>query len=243
MTTQLLMPERRLSLDIPTGRGLRKVVEVSSKKIHPAFVFAGDELLPAAAHYQGVADNLLRGDWWNRRRVFVTSPRDGDGKTCTAFNLAWALSSRDQSVLLLELNFARPQFRAVLGDLRIWHGIECALRGSAKPADSVFSMEAYGLNVCAVRDATPFSQLKQPLFRLSAFLDWCSQKYDWLVLDCPPVLSKEWNHWHREYASPALMVVREQQTTLIETRKASKILGDNLKGVLLNDSVANDAAH
>jgi hypothetical protein len=39
------------------------------------------------------------------------------------------------------------------------------------------------------------------------------------------------------------MVVREQQTTLIETRKASKILGDNLKGVLLNDSVANDAAH
>jgi Mrp family chromosome partitioning ATPase len=242
MTTQLLMPERRLSLDIPTGRGLRKVVEVSSKNIHPALVFARDTLLPAAAHYQEVADNLIRGDWWNPRRVFVTSPAAGDGKTCTAFNLAWALSSRNQSVLLLELNFARPQFRTVLGDLRIWHGIECALRGSTKPADCVFSMEACGLNVCAVRDATPFSHLKQPLLRLHAFLDWCSERHDWLILDCPSVLSREWNHWHRENASPALMVVREQQSTLVDTRKASKILGENLKGLLLNDSVANITA-
>ena len=238
MTTQLLAPEATLSLDIPTGRGLRKVVEVPSKNLHPALVFAGAELLPASANYQHVADNLIRGDWWTRRRIFITSPAAGDGKTCTSFNLAWALSSREQSVLLVELNFARPQFRAVLGDLRIWHGIDCALRGSAKASDSVFSMGANGLNVCAVRDATPSTQLKQHLLRLDAFLNWCSEQYDWLILDCPPVLSREWNRWFREYAEPALLLVREQQTPLVEVRRAAALLGSNLKGVLLNDAVA-----
>ena len=37
-------------------------------------------------------------------------------------------------------------------------------------------------------------------------------------------------------------MVREQQSTLVDTRKASKILGENLKGLLLNDSVANITA-
>jgi Mrp family chromosome partitioning ATPase len=237
MTTQFLMPERRLSLNMPTGRGLHRVVEVSSKHIHPTLVFAGAEPLPASAQYQEVADNLLHGDWWTPRQIFVTSPSTGDGKTCTSFNLAWAMSSRDRSVLLVELNFARPQFRTVLGDLRIWHGIDGVLRGSAKPADSVFSIAANGLDVCAVRDATPFAQLKQYLPRLKDFFAWASENYDWLILDCPPVLSLPWRQWFSEYAGPTLLVVREQQTPMVETRKAAKLLGANLKGVLLNDSV------
>jgi Mrp family chromosome partitioning ATPase len=238
MTTQYLIPESQLSLSMPTGRGLRKIVEVPNRDIHPALLIDGRESLPGAADYQNVAANLLRGDWWTPQRIFVTSPSTGDGKTCTAFNLAWAVSQLEKSVLLLELNFVRPQFRTVLGDLRIWHGIDGALRGSAKPADSIFSMGTTGLDVGAVRDATPVAQLKQFVHRLDAFLDWCSQEYDWLILDCPPVLSPEWHQWFRDYAGPTLLVIREQQTPLVETRKAAKRLGGNLKGVLLNDSAA-----
>jgi Mrp family chromosome partitioning ATPase len=239
MTTEFVMPERRLSLNMPIGRGQRKVVEVSSKQIHPALMIAGAESAAALAHYEHAAETLLKTDWGApERRVFVTSPVQGDGKTCTAFNLASALRLKGKPVLLLELNFAQPKFRAVLGDLRMWHGIEGALRGSAKPADSVFSMGEHGPDVCAVRDATPRSQVKHCFGRLSAFLDWCSGQYEWLVVDCPAVLSPGWNDWFRVHAAPALMVVREQQTPLVETRRAMKVLGQHLNGVLLNDFVA-----
>jgi len=236
--TQLLIPQNRLSLDMPTGRGLRKVVEVSCKDMNPALMIAGRQSELAAEDYHNLAAKLLTENYWTGRRVFVTSPAAGDGKTCTAFNLAWALSKQGKSVLLAELNFARPQFRTVLGGLRIWYGIDCALRGSAKPSDSVFSMGGNGVDVCAVRDAARSGQLKEYLPRLDAFLGWFTDKYDWIILDCPAVLSREWNSWFREFADPALLVVREQQTPLVEIRKTTKLLGSQLKGILLNDSVA-----
>jgi Mrp family chromosome partitioning ATPase len=230
------MEERRLSLSMPIGGGPRKVVEVPSKDILSTLIFANEQLLTGAAGYHAVAENLLHENWWNPRRVFVTSPVRGDGKTCTAFNLAWALTTRGKSVLLVELNFARPRFRSVLGDLRIRYGVDCAIRGSVKPADSVFSMGSDRLNVSAVRDAMGRRELKQNMPSLVSFLNWGSENYDWLILDCPSVLSPSWNTWFRENAEPALLVVREHQTPLVQIRQATRNLGDRLKGVLLNDS-------
>lgn len=193
MTTQLATPERSFSLNMPTGHGLSKLVEIPSNKIDRGLIFARPEAIPAAQNYLSAADHLLEEKRWNSGRVFVTSPVPGDGKTCTAFNLAWALSCRNKSVLLVELNFARPQFRSLLGNLRVWHGIDCALRGAAKPGDSMFSIGPPGLNVCAVRDATSPHHRNQHFERLDAFLDWCGERYNWLILDCPPVLSREWS--------------------------------------------------
>jgi Mrp family chromosome partitioning ATPase len=239
MTTHSLIPERQLSMNVAADSGHREVVQVPAKSIHSALVFAGAEPSPAAADYLKVADNLLQGGWWSPRRVFVTSPASGDGKTCTSFNLAWALTIRRQSVLLLELNFARPKFRMVLGDLRIWRGIEWTLRGWATIADSVFSIGNNGPDVCAVKDAMPSGELiMEHLQSMNSFLDLCAQKYDWLILDCPSVLSPGWNAWFRKYANPTLLVVREKQTPLVEVRKASSLLGGNLKAVLLNDSAS-----
>jgi Mrp family chromosome partitioning ATPase len=233
MITQLGVPEDSLSLNIPTRSGQRKAVEIQGNKIDPALILARPQSAPALQGYLIAADNLLLGKPWSSRRVYVTSPAAGDGKTCASFNLAWALSLRTESVLLVELNFGRPEFRSVLGNLHLWNGIDCALRGSAKPADSVFSMGTHGLDVCAVREAA--GQRDQHLERLDAFLDWCGERYDWLVLDCPPVFSREWQHWSRQNASPILMVVREGKTPEVTVRKAVDVLGSHLKGVLLND--------
>jgi Mrp family chromosome partitioning ATPase len=239
MTTHSLIPERQLSMNVAGSSGHREVVQVPAKSINSALVFAGAEPSPAAADYLKVADNLLHGDWWSPRRVFVTSPASGDGKTCTSFNMAWALTIRHQSVLLLELNFARPKFRTLLGDLRIWRGLEWTLRGWATIADSVFSIGNNGPDVCAVKDAITSSELiMEHLQSMSSFLDLCEHKYDWVILDCPSALSHGWNAWFRKYANPTLLVVREKQTPLIAARKAASLLGGNLKAVLLNDSAS-----
>jgi len=237
MATQRVVPERRLSLSMPVGDGRLEVVDFSTEVIHPTLLIANEQSPLDAASYRNVADQLLTGEWWRPRRIFVTSPTTGDGKTCTAFNLAWAMSNRGASVLLLELNFARPRFSSVLGGLQIRYGIDCAIRRLAYPADSVFSIGGELLNVSAVKTAMRRGDLARYLPQLSSYLNWGSSNYDWLILDCPPVLSFAWNKWFRKYARPALLVVRDQHTPAVQVRQATSRLGISLKGVLLNDVV------
>src|ERR1700675_4243576 len=97
MATQRLTPETGLSLSMPTGDGRLEAVELPTEGIHPALLVANEQSPVDAASYRNVADQLLGADWWSPRRIFVTSPIAGDGKTCTAFNLAWALSTRGAS--------------------------------------------------------------------------------------------------------------------------------------------------
>jgi Mrp family chromosome partitioning ATPase len=243
MTTHAIVEERRITLQMPIGGGLRKVVELASRDIDPTLTFANDRAVAGAASYQALADNLSYRDWWMPRKIFVTSPGEGDGKTCTAFNLAWALSTHAKSVLLVELDVARPRFRSILGDLRIRYGVDSALRGSVKPGESVFSLGNTGLSVAAVRDAMTAGDIKRHLPAATQFIDWASRTYDWIVLDCPPALSPKWNHWFGESAQPALLVVREQHTPSRLIRKAVHRLGKGLKGVLLNDSANAEPIH
>jgi Mrp family chromosome partitioning ATPase len=237
MATQRLVPEKRLSFSMPIGDRMLEIVDLPKASIHPTLLIAHEQSPLDVTSYRNVADQFLTGEWWSPRRIFVTSPITGDGKTCTAFNLAWTLSTRGASVLLVELNFARPRFSSILGGLQIRFGVDCAIRRLAHPADSVFSTEDELLGVSAVKNTMHRAELKQHLPLLASYLNWGSNKYDWLVLDCPPVLSSGWNKWFRKYARPALLVVRERHTPLVQVRKATRRLGASLKGVLLNDVV------
>jgi Mrp family chromosome partitioning ATPase len=242
MATQRLIPGRGLSLSIPTGDGRQELVDLPTEGIHPALLVANEKSPVNAASYRKVADQLLGVDWWSPRRIFVTSPTGGDGKTCTAFSLAWALNMRGASVLLVELNFARPRFSSFLGGLQIRFGVDCAIRRLAHPADCVISMGSEMLGVSAVKNAMRMSEFKQHLPLLASYLEWGSDNFDWLILDCPPVLSVAWNKWFREYARPALLVVRELHTPAVQVRQAINRLGAGLKGVLLNDVVNADTS-
>jgi Mrp family chromosome partitioning ATPase len=222
---------------MPTGDGRLEVVDLPAEAIHSALLVANEQSPVDTAGYQNVADRLLSGNWWSPRRIFVTSPTAGDGKTCTAFNLAWAFNARGASVLLVELNFARPRFSSVLGGVQLRSGVDCAIRRLALVEDSVFSIGSQLLGVSAVKNAMRRGELKQHLPLLASYLNWGANNYDWLILDCPPVLSFAWNNWFREHARPALLVVREQHTPAVQVRQATSRLGASLKGVLLNDVV------
>lgn len=225
---------------MPIGDGRQEVIDLPTEGIHSALLVANEQSPVNVASYRRVADQLLGGHWWTPRRIFVTSPTVGDGKTCTAFNLAWALSSRGTSVLLAELNFGRPQLCSYLGGLQIRFGVDCALRRLAHPADSVFAMGSELLGVSAVKNPMRPAEIRQFLPNLLSYLKWGGDNYDWLILDCPPVLSSAWNKWFCDYARPALLVVRELHTPAVQVRHATNRLGEGLKGVLLNDVVNAD---
>jgi len=235
MSSQVALGDGKLQMGMQIRGGPWKIVPLASRDVNPALVFANEQQAPRAASYQALADKIIEDpEWKDSRRIFVTSPDDGDGKTSTAFNLAWALSTRTKPVLLAELNLGRPDLRNMLGKPRIRYGVDCVLRGISSEKESVFSLVSEDFHVAAVRDKMARSEVKrfQPLF--DSFLDWARKEYQWVVLDCPPVLSNRWNDWFKAHATSVLLVVRNEKTPAVDVRRASRRLEQALKGVVLN---------
>ena len=124
------------------------------------------------------------------RIVAVSSPGVGDGKTTTAINLAGALAQApDARVLLVDADLRRPSLASLL-----------ALGGSDGPGlvnailDSTLTLEQvarprppFNLSVIPAGQAppSPYEMLKSP--RLGELLEEARRRYDYIVLDAPPL--------------------------------------------------------
>ncbi len=124
------------------------------------------------------------------RVVAVSSPGVGDGKSTTAINLAGALSqARDARVLLVDADLRRPAVTSLL-----------ALGASDSPGlvnailDPTLSLEKvarprspFNLSVIQAGQAppSPYEVLKSP--RLGELLDEARRRYDYIVVDAPPL--------------------------------------------------------
>jgi capsular exopolysaccharide synthesis family protein len=126
----------------------------------------------------------------NVRVIAVTSPGARDGKTVTAINLAAALAEGSNAkVLLIEADLRRPAVARYLrlGD-RVKPGLAELVMDASRPLeDSIDHHESFGFDtmVAGVVD-TPVHQIfRTP--RLQSVLAELRQRYDYIVVDTPPV--------------------------------------------------------
>lgn len=235
MSTPAIVGDIKLQMGMQIRNGPWQHVPLRSKDIHPSLVFANEQQAMRAASYETLADRLIADKTWaESRQIFVTSPMAGDGKTTTAFNLAYAFSKRAQPVLLVELNLQAPGLRTTLGNPRIRYGIDSLLRKIATEQESVFTLVSDDLYIGAVRDAMSRTEIKRFQPALGPFLKWAREEFEWVILDCPPVLSRHWDEWFKENATSVLMVVRSERTPGIYVRSASRKLKGSLKGAVLS---------
>jgi protein-tyrosine kinase len=124
--------------------------------------------------------------------IAVSSPSVGDGKTTTAINLAGSLAQApDYRVLLIDADLRRPSV-----------GVELALDEPAGPglvgaivnpsltlADVVRRRPPFNLSILpAGRPPTaPYEVLKSP--RLTELLAEARRRYDYIILDTPPLVA------------------------------------------------------
>jgi capsular exopolysaccharide synthesis family protein len=124
--------------------------------------------------------------------IAVTSAAVGDGKTTTAVNLAGALAqSAEARVLLVDADLRRPALDHLLG-----------LEGTSRPGlVSAIVDPALGLTqviqdrppfnlsvICAGQSPpSPYELLQSP--RLGALLDEARGRFDYVIVDCPPLVS------------------------------------------------------
>lgn len=170
----------------------------------------------------------------NTRVVMITSAAPGDGKTLTAINLALILSeSYRRRVLLIDADLRRPSIRDVSHMPNVV-GLSDGLRAKTEQQLSLLPITKNLTLLPAGRpDADPMSGLTSS--RMRRILEQAAQRFDWVILDAPPVGTIADTSLLGQMVDAALLVVRAGQTQCAGVQKAIEALGrDRILGVLLN---------
>ena len=192
---------------------------------------------PDAEAFQRLASNLaVAAASTGARRIVVTSPSAGEGKSTVAANMAAALA-RTRRVALVSADLRLPTldefFRidaaASLNDLLEGRAAACEVAATPQP----------NLEVYASRPTTghPAQQLQSPA--MSRLLDDLGETHDVVVLDAPPILPVADTLPLAAAADATILVVRQGATTgaaLHHTAEQLVQVGTRLLGVVVNRS-------
>ena len=195
---------------------------------------SGHEALP----YDVLRTRLLhetRANKW--RRIAITSPNAGAGKTMTCINLAFSLArQQDHRTMLIEMDMRRPSMAQVLG-IKGTQQFSDALGGRSPVEDH---MVRYGQNLAfAVNQTTARNpaELLQGAAAAQA-IDSIEEKYqpDIMIFDLPPLFASDDAMGFMDQVDCALLIGEAEKTTIDEIDKCEQELAarTNVLGVMLN---------
>ncbi len=178
------------------------------------------------------------------KSMVVTSSVAGEGKSTIAGNLACALAgNKQQKVLLLEGDLRRPSLAQQLG-LEELPGLSELLEGDFDRPTNIYRLERLGFWILpAGRPSKNPLEILQP-GKLSALMDHLEAAFDWIVIDCPPVLPlADTSIWMR-LADGILLVTRPETTAKRQLQRSLEAIEQSkLLGAVLNaskEAVANN---
>jgi capsular exopolysaccharide synthesis family protein len=177
------------------------------------------------------------------KRLVVTSSVSGEGKSMVAANLACAMASGKQQVLLVEGDLRRPSLAGQLG-LRDLPGLSQILRKGNEATDNIYRLENSGLCVLTAGDAHNNPLEFMDAAKLSVLMDRISVGFDWVVIDSPPVLPlADTSMWMR-LADAILLVMRPGVTSKRQLQRTFDAVEQaKLIGSVLNASSEITANH
>lgn len=197
--------------------------------------FAGG---PEATSFDMLRTRLLQQMTQNGwKRLIITSPGPGCGKTTLALNLAFALSRRaDLRTILAEVDLRRPSVQKILGQ-RHPHSFANVLTGQAALADNAFRHGdnlMFATNESSMRSATDALQGTS----VSSVLGQIEADYDpsiW-IFDAPPMLANDDALAFAGQVDCALILAAAEKTSTNELDKCERELATqtNVLGVILN---------
>lgn len=147
--------------------------------------------------------------------VAVCSPTPGDGKSITAINLAGALAQDPKAtVLLMEVDLRRPSVTLGnhLGGFAGRGLVDAILDPSLTLEDVAQRLPDFNLAVLPAggRPSAPYEMLKSP--RLGELLAQARRRYDYVILDAPPVVPVPDCRLIAKWVDGFLMVVAAHRT-------------------------------
>jgi capsular exopolysaccharide synthesis family protein len=189
-----------------------------------------------AESYRRIQTNLEFIDVDHRpRTIVVTSAVTGEGKTTTAVNLALALAERSSAVLLIDADLRHPGVAEVCG-VETGAGLTTVLVGSLTAEDAIVRYGA-SLSVLPAGALPPNPGQLLSSDTMRTLLGRLTERYEYIVIDSPPLLSTTDALGLANIADGAIVVARYRATRrqqLKDTIESLDNVNATLLGVVLN---------
>jgi capsular exopolysaccharide synthesis family protein len=167
--------------------------------------------------------------------VLISSPSPGEGKTLTSTNMAWCLADGGHQTCLVDLDFRASGVSSTLGYNFEEDGVEDVLNGKRSILEAARQVGDRPLYVLGVRKCleSPTELLTAAV--LSPFLSDLRAMFQWVILDCAPVIPMADVAEILPLVDGAIMLVRAEKTEKSMIAPALEILGSKLWGVVVNE--------
>jgi capsular exopolysaccharide synthesis family protein len=169
--------------------------------------------------------------------IQVTSPEMGDGKTTLAANLAVSIAQSGKSIILIDADFRRPRIHKLFG-LSPERGLASVINEPQTEINDVICPSGIpGLSIlpCGPIPDNPAELLTQNRFK--ELLDYIRERYDFVVIDTPPLLKVTDPCVVVRRVDGVLLTIRISKNARPQAQRAKEILatlGANVFGVVVN---------
>lgn len=177
----------------------------------------------------------MTADGTRNCKVFaVTGANQGEGKSITAANIAISFAMVGKKTLLLDADMRSSSQRRIWKN-RTLTGLSDFL-AEIKPLE-IFSVKELPLSIVFTGTLPPNPSELLSSDKMSDFVEECSQRFDYIIIDTPPLNDYADAQIISTLADGVVLVARAGETDsadLVESADAVKRSGGNVCGVALN---------
>ncbi|MBE7013375.1 MAG: CpsD/CapB family tyrosine-protein kinase [Ruminococcaceae bacterium] len=170
------------------------------------------------------------------KKIIITSSVAGEGKSTSCLNLAMAIAQVKSKVLLIDADLRKPTIYKFLKlDQEV--GLSSAL-GGFSTFEEVVKKTKIGVDCIPAGPVPPNAAELLASDKMGELLEWASDKYDYILLDTPPVNIVSDATILSKYAHGTILVARNKYTahpSIVNVLEALEFSGTKVFGFLLND--------
>ncbi|NOZ78003.1 MAG: polysaccharide biosynthesis tyrosine autokinase [Acidobacteria bacterium] len=212
--------------------------------------YLGSEPLVAVPAYTGETSSVAREVYHSLRTalmvaarnegsqvILVTSATPQEGKTTTAFNLAKTLAVSGSKVLILDADLRKPSLHHLINTKNV-RGLTSVVLGEREILDVAHTIaDVPNLDIVTTG---PLPPNPPELFSKKSFvrmLERAREKYDWIIMDSPPVASVTDSVIAAQASDLVLVVVRygfSKRKVINDAMRQLTRTGARIAGVVLN---------
>jgi capsular exopolysaccharide synthesis family protein len=178
------------------------------------------------------------------KTIAITSSNSGDGKSMLSGNLAVSIAQAGRSVLVIECDLRRPAVAKLFNRTEIV-GLSDVLSQSVTLEKAIVSTELERLDILSAGKlpSNPAELLASDQFR--DLVKKAEAQYDFVILDCPPVLAVTDPCIVSSVAGAVVLVVKVTDHSRVELRRTVEMLNEvnaSTIGLVINSSSLEDEA-
>lgn len=221
---------------------LGSIEEMKDKDKHIESFIVKNPLSPMAESYRLIRTGLLLSSAEQPpKTMLVTSMNAKEGKTSTTANIARILAQGGSSVLVIDCDLRRPRMHEVMG-IQSEIGLSSFLTGTTKE-NIIHKLKEDNISVITSGPIPPSPAELLGSAKMKQLLGEMSEKYDFILLDSPPVQSVTDSLALSQYVDGTIVVVRAGKTTNDDLESGMKKLSDvrtRFLGFVLNGMKSQD---